>query len=239
MCVLHISSNPVRLIPLPGTSIIAFSAFRQGITIPVWYCTGEQKKRKTSRRDLYSTLQLVVLLVVDYLHIQSFVLATEETTVTQWVSPRPIKYQFRSWSQRYEGQRVTSWPQILQILCVSYMSTVPIVGVGEEMQKSRPWNLKRQHPLLELPYGLLALCRRTLGSGRHRYALAPPDKLLIGTKGPIRRRLTVYMDAVEESGRNSVSKHRFRLSLENERADARRDRPNRTRETKFLGVTWY
>ena len=29
----------------------------------------------------------------------------------------------------------------------------------------------------ELPWGLLALCRRTLGSERHRYAIAWPDKL--------------------------------------------------------------
>ena len=33
-------------------------------------------------------------------HIQHFVLATEETTVTQQVSHKPIKCQFRSWSQR-------------------------------------------------------------------------------------------------------------------------------------------
>ena len=37
--------------------------------------------------------------VVD-LHNQRFVLATEETTVTQQVSYRPIKCQSRSWSQR-------------------------------------------------------------------------------------------------------------------------------------------
>ena len=38
-------------------------------------------------------------------------LATEETTVTQQVSHRPIKCQSRLWSQRgtKEGQRVTSW----------------------------------------------------------------------------------------------------------------------------------
>ena len=32
-------------------------------------------------------------------HIQNFVLATEDTTVTQLVSLRPIKCQSRSWSQ--------------------------------------------------------------------------------------------------------------------------------------------
>ena len=33
-------------------------------------------------------------------HIQRIVLASEETTVTQQVSNRTIKCQFRSWSQR-------------------------------------------------------------------------------------------------------------------------------------------
>ena len=33
---------------------------------------------------------------------------------------------------------------------------------------------------LELPWGLLALCRRTLGSECHRYAIAWPDKLGTG-----------------------------------------------------------
>ena len=42
---------------------------------------------------------LVVVVVVDS-HIQRIVLATEETTVTQQVSPRPIKCQSRLWSQR-------------------------------------------------------------------------------------------------------------------------------------------
>ena len=37
--------------------------------------------------------------------------------------------------------------------------------------------MQRKHPLLELPWGLLALCRRTLGSERYRYAIAWPDKL--------------------------------------------------------------
>ena len=41
------------------------------------------------------------VVVVDDSHIQrSIVLATEETTVTQQVSHRPIKCQSRLWSQR-------------------------------------------------------------------------------------------------------------------------------------------
>ena len=49
---------------------------------------------------------VVVLFVPSYstsliwLHIQLIALATEETTVTQRVSHRPIKYQSRSWSLR-------------------------------------------------------------------------------------------------------------------------------------------
>ena len=42
---------------------------------------------------------VVVVAVVDS-HIQRIVLATEETTVTQQVSHRPIKCQSRLWSQR-------------------------------------------------------------------------------------------------------------------------------------------
>ena len=47
---------------------------------------------------------VVVVVVVDS-HIQRIVLATEETTVTQQVSHRPIKCQSRLWSQR--GRRST------------------------------------------------------------------------------------------------------------------------------------
>ena len=52
-------------------------------------------------RDIYHTLSgMVVVVVVVDSHIQRIVLATEETTVTQQVSPRPIKCQSRLWSQR-------------------------------------------------------------------------------------------------------------------------------------------
>ena len=43
----------------------------------------------------------MIIIVVGFdSHIQRIVLATEETTVTQQVSHRPIKYQSRLWSQR-------------------------------------------------------------------------------------------------------------------------------------------
>ena len=53
------------------------------------------------------------------------------------------------------------------------------MDVGKEIHtKTGSWrHLKRHHPLLELRRALLALCRRTLGSERHRYAIAWPDKL--------------------------------------------------------------
>ena len=47
-----------------------------------------------------NTVQLLLLLIVVDSHIQRIVLATEETTVTQQVSHRPIKRQSRLWSQR-------------------------------------------------------------------------------------------------------------------------------------------
>ena len=46
-----------------------------------------------------SLMNFTVVVVVDS-HIQRIVLATEETTVTQQVSHRPIKCQSRLWSQR-------------------------------------------------------------------------------------------------------------------------------------------
>ena len=62
--------------------------------------------------------------------------------------------------------------------------------------------------------------------------------------GMVQWRLTIYVDAVAESGRNPVSKcTRFSLIVENEQADARRDgqtclaRPNsqaRTRTGKIM-----
>ena len=83
------------------------------------------------------------------------------------------------WSVHHYGGFL---PGITQpsILPVSQMSTLyHLVGVGKERRtKFGPrWYLKRQHPLLELPLGLLALCRWTLGSERHRYVIAWPDKL--------------------------------------------------------------
>ena len=59
----------------------------------------------------------------------------------------------------------------------------------------------RQHPLVEIPWGLLALCRRTLGSECIDTQLRDLMNL-----GLTRWRLALYVDAVAENGRNPVSK---------------------------------
>ena len=62
------------------------------------------------------------MVVVDDSHIQRIVLGTEETTVTQQVSLRPIKCQSRSWSQEgtkvngsYRGDSLLLKPRGIQI----------------------------------------------------------------------------------------------------------------------------
>ena len=63
------------------------------------------------------------------------------------------------------------------------MHIIPIVVVGKDRRiLIGAWGyLNRQHPLLKLPRGLLALCRWILhgGNKRHQYAIACPDKLRI------------------------------------------------------------
>ena len=97
----------------------------------------------------------------------------------------------------------------------------------------------------ELPSGLLALCRRTLGSERHRYAIAWPDKL--GTD-PMAYGGFI-MDAAAELGKNPVSKHQIQPEYGDEQADAGRDgwtrlaRPNSqartgTGECSFSLISW-
>ena len=65
--------------------------------------------------------------MVGHSHIQRVVLATEETTVTQQVSHRPIKCQSRSWSQRgtkvngsHRGDNPLLRPTGIQIATKSY-----------------------------------------------------------------------------------------------------------------------
>ena len=82
---------------------------------------------------------VVVVVVVDS-HIQRIVLATEETTVTQQVSHRPIKRQSRLWSQRgtkvngsHHGDNPLLRPTGIQIATKSYAA----------LQAMAPTNIKR------------------------------------------------------------------------------------------------
>ena len=88
--------------------------------------------------NIGSTVDVVV---VDS-HIQRIVLATEETTVTQQVSHRPIKRQSRLWSQRgtkvngsHHGDNPLLRPTGIQIATKSYAA----------LQAMAPTNIKTVH----------------------------------------------------------------------------------------------
>ena len=89
----------------------------------------------------FGACQLLVVVVVDS-HIQRIVLATEETTVTQQVSHRPIKCQSRLWSQRgtkvngsHHGDNPLLRPTGIQIATKSYAA----------LQAMAPTNIKTVH----------------------------------------------------------------------------------------------
>ena len=63
----------------------------------IWGDPAQRKRAEMGR--IRSCCQGFVVVIVDS-HVQRIVLATEETTVTQQVSHRPIKCQSRLWSQR-------------------------------------------------------------------------------------------------------------------------------------------
>ena len=95
-----------------------------------------EKSKRGARRQKAATV-----VVVDS-HIQRIVLATEETTVTQQVSPRPIKCQSRLWSQRgtkvngsYHGDNPLLRPTGIQIATKSYAA----------LQAMAPTNIKTVH----------------------------------------------------------------------------------------------
>ena len=97
-------------------------------------------KRKPQWYEKYSEISLHVV-VVDS-HIQRIVLATEETTVTQQVSHRPIKRQSRLWSQRgtkvngsHHGDNPLLRPTGIQIATKSYAA----------LQAMAPTNIKTVH----------------------------------------------------------------------------------------------
>ena len=96
----------------------------------------------------------VVVVVVDS-HIQRIILATEETTVTQQVSHRPIKRQSRLWSQRgtkvngsHHGDNPLLRPTGIQIATKSYAA----------LQAMAPTNIKR---FIKPPYSIREQPRST------------------------------------------------------------------------------
>ena len=99
------------------------------------------RRRQTTRSRARVGVGLVVVVVVDS-HIQRIVLATEETTVTQQVSHRPIKRQSRLWSQRgtkvngsHHGDNPLLRPTGIQIATKSYAA----------LQAMAPTNIKTVH----------------------------------------------------------------------------------------------
>ena len=91
--------------------------------------------------EINAACSIVVVVVVDS-HIQRIVLATEETTVTQQVSHRPIKRQSRLWSQRgtkvngsHHGDNPLLRPTGIQIATKSYAA----------LQAMAPTNIKTVH----------------------------------------------------------------------------------------------
>ena len=83
-----------------------------------------------------------VIVVVDDSHIQRFVLATEEITVTQLVSHEPVKCQSRLWSQRgtkvngsHHGDNPLLRPTGIETATKSYAA----------LQAMAPTNIKTVH----------------------------------------------------------------------------------------------
>ena len=103
--------------------------------------TVSRKSRMKRYKVCLCVCVYVVVVVVDS-HIQRIVLATEETTVTQQVSHRPIKCQSRLWSQRgtkvngsHHGDNPLLRPTGIQIATKSYAA----------LQAMAPTNIKTVH----------------------------------------------------------------------------------------------
>ena len=110
---------------------------------------GTPKKTLTNKNIVVHTTtkinqkqSVVVVDVVVDSYIQRIVLATEETTVTQQVSHRPIKCQSRLWSQRgtkvngsHHGDNPLLRPTAIQIATKSYAA----------LQAMAPTNIKTVH----------------------------------------------------------------------------------------------
>ena len=115
-----------------------------------------------------------IVVVIDS-HIQRIVLATEETTVTQQVSHRPIKCQSRLWSQRgtkvngsHHGDNPLLRPTGIQIATKKYAT----------LQAMAPTNVKTVHQtsLLHIERATSidsdCCCLPTTSGEHHRHAIA-------------------------------------------------------------------
>ena len=107
----------------------------------VFLSPGKSSTLQCTVSDTLQSKLIVVVVVVDS-HIQRIVLATEETTVTQQVSHRPIKRQSRLWSQRgtkvngsHHGDNPLLRPTGIQIATKSYAA----------LQAMAPTNIKTVH----------------------------------------------------------------------------------------------
>ena len=118
------------------------------------------------------------------------------------------------------------------MLSVSHISTSYQQWVWEKRGASRIgpwWNLRRQPPLLlEVPWGLLALCQWILGCGRHRSQMRDPINL-----GLTRWRLDELVDTFVEIERNPSTKHQIQSECGEWAGWSETGRPNLSRETKF------
>ena len=103
---------------------------------------GWEENTHTHTQEVYTLIlgeaRVVVVVVVVDSHIQRIVLATEETTVTQQVSHRPIKRQSRLWSQRgtkvngsHHGDNPLLRPTGIQIATKSYAALQAMNGTDQ------------------------------------------------------------------------------------------------------------
>ena len=98
--------------------------------------------------------QFIVVVVVVDSHVQRIILATEETTVTQQVSHRPIKCQSRLlWSQRetkvngsHHGDNPLLRPTGIQIATKSYSTLQAMAPTNSKRFIKPPYSYYREQP---------------------------------------------------------------------------------------------
>ena len=100
--------------------------------------------------SIISTIITAVVVVVVDSHIQRFVLATEETAVTQQVSHRPIKCQSRLWSRRgtkvngsHHGDNPLLRPTGIQIATRSYATPQAMTPTHIQTVHQPPYSISR------------------------------------------------------------------------------------------------